>query len=346
MSVRSIEAEVYIQSGVEAEVQIGREIVKTVYEEPVLEPLSVTANGTYEPEEGVDGFSDVSVQVPERQPVTESLSVTENGMYEPTEGIDGYDRVSVAVPERVLVTERLTATSNGTYEPDSGVDGYDHVTVNVPERQPDIESLVVTSNGTYTSVKDGYNPVTVAVPPTVPDIEPLTVTANGVYTAEGDGFNPVTVNVEAPKDPNICEGEFEGTETGVLTIDTGYEGDGYPKAIMIYDADGIIKDDAPLAYTISAFMALKSNGDTPTYSGDTSENQWRHQTLATGGSRTYASSSSSASYICTQTAPTMGATTSIKMPYSHTLKVYVTESTTTTATRFRVGIRYKYKVFY
>lgn len=180
------------------------------------------------------------------------------------------------------------------------------------------------------------------------NLESLTVTANGQYEpAEGvDGFNLVTVNVEAPKDPNVVEGEFIGTETGVLTIDTGYEGNSFPKAIMIYDADGIIKDEAPLAYTISAFMGIKSNGNTPTYSGDTSENQWRHQTLATGGSRAYASSSSSASYICTQTDPTMGATTSVKMPDKRTLKVYVTESTTTSATRFRVGTKYKYKVFY
>ena len=280
MSVRAIEAEVSIKSGVEAECTIGREVIVEVHDDVNLESMTVTANGQYEPSEGVDGFSDVSVSVPERVPVTESLSVTENGTYEPTEGIDGYDRVDVNVP---IIT---------------------------------------------------------------PEIEPLTVTENGIYTAEGDGYNPVTVNIEIPTDPNVFEGEFTATETGVLTIDTGYKGDDFPKAIMIYDADGIIKDDAPLAYTISAFMALKSNGDTPTYSGDTSKNQWRHHTLATGGSRTYASTSSSASYICTQTDPEMGATTSVKMPDNHTLKVYVTESTATSSTRFRVGIRYKYKVFY
>lgn len=280
MSVRAIEAEVSIKSGVQAECTIGREVIVEVHDDVTLDSLTVTANGQYEPSEGVDGFSDVTVLVPEKLPVTESLSVTENGTYEPTEGIDGYDSV------------------------------------------------------------------TVAVPPTVPDIEPLTVTENGTYTASGDGFNPVTVNVEAPKDPNVIEGEFTASETGVATIDTGYEGDSFPKAIIIYDADGIIKADAPLTYTINAFMALKSNGDTPTYSGDTAENQWRHQTVSTNGARAYSSSSSSASYICTQTDPTMGATTSVKMPDNHTLKVYVTESTTTSATRFRVGIRYKYKVFY
>lgn len=75
MSVKAIEAEVYIKSGVEADVEIadcsveadveiGREVVKTVYVEPTLESLEVMANGTYEPEEGVDGYSDVVVSIP------------------------------------------------------------------------------------------------------------------------------------------------------------------------------------------------------------------------------------------------------------------------------------------
>lgn len=132
----------------------------------------------------------------------------------------------------------------------------------------------------------------------------------------------------------------------MLTIDTGYEGDSYPKAIMIYDADGIIKDDAPLAYTISAFMGIKVNGNTPTYSENTPNNQWRHQTIHTGSSGAYVSTSSSVVYIYTQTEPEIGAVTSVKMPDASTLKVYVTDSTITSATRFRTGIKYKYKVFY
>ena len=244
MSVRAIEAEVSIKSGVQAECTIGREVIRTVYVDPVLESLSVMENGVYEPAEGVDGYSNVTVNVP----------------------------------------------------------------------------------------------------PTIPDIEPLTVTANGVYTASGDGFNPVTVNVEAPKDPNVCEGEFIGTETGVLTIDTGYEGDSYPKAIMIYDADGIIKSELPLAYTISAFSAVKGNGQTPTYNADSAENQYRYVTTYTNA--TAYTATASQAYICTQTVPSMGATNSVKMPDNRTLKIFVTDVTTSTASRFRVGIRYKYQVFY
>ena len=278
MSARSIEAEVSIKSGVKAECTIGREVIVEAHDDVNLESLTVTANGQYEPSEGVNGFSDVTVTVPERIPMTESLSVTENGTYEPNTGVDGYDRV------------------------------------------------------------------TVAVPPTIPDIESLTATANGTYTAEGDGFNPVVVNVAPPKDPNVCEGEFTASETGVLTIDTEYEGDSFPKAIMIYDADGIIKSELPLAYTISAFSAVKGNGQMPTYNADNAENQYRYVVTYTNASA-YTTTASQA-YICTQTTPAMGATNSVKMPDNHTLKVYVTDSTSSTATRFRVGTRYKYKVFY
>ena len=129
MSVRSIEAEVSIKSGVQAECTIGREVIVEVHNDVNLEALTATANGSYRPASGVDGWDRVMVEVPERQPVTEPLSVTENGTYEPTEGIDGYDRVTVAVPPTI----------------------------------PDIESLTVTENGTYTASGDGYNPVIVNV---------------------------------------------------------------------------------------------------------------------------------------------------------------------------------------
>jgi hypothetical protein len=128
MSVRAIEAEVRIKSGVQAEWTIGREVIVEVHEDVNLESLTVTANGNYTPAEGIDGFSDVTVSVPERVPVTESLSVTENGTYEPDTGIDGYDRVVVSVPPTVPEIEALTITEDGTYQ--SSGDGYNPVTVN------------------------------------------------------------------------------------------------------------------------------------------------------------------------------------------------------------------------
>lgn len=218
MSVRSIEAEVSIKSGVKAECTIGREVVVEIHDDINLETLTATENGSYRPAQGVDGWDRVTVEVPERQPVTELLSVTENGQYTPSDGVDGYSDVTVSVPERIPVTESLSVTENGLYEPTEGVDGYDSVSVNVPERQPDIESLTVTANGTYTSGKDGYNPVTVAVPPTVPDIEPLTVTENGTYTASGDGYSPVVVNVQGYKIHTVTVEIGENTVSNALAL--------------------------------------------------------------------------------------------------------------------------------
>lgn len=286
MSVRAVEAEVSIKSGVSAECTIGREVIVEVHDDVTLDSLTVTQNGSYTPTEGVDGFSDVTVNVPERIPVTESLSVTENGTYEPSEGIDGYDRVVVGVP------------------------------------------------------------------PTIPDIEPLMVTANGTYTASGDGFNPVTVNVEAPKDPNVYEGEFIGTETGVLTIDTGYEGDSYPKAVIIRPVSGIMQTDDDfyrnaLRYAINFVMYFKANTSAPAYPSEPSgaENQVRYTCVRKSSLTEYGNTQASSAYIYT-TASNEGVyniESAVRIPDNHTLKVVVTS---TQNTAFMVGIRYKYQVFY
>lgn len=51
--------------------------------DPVIQPLSVTENGTYTVEEGIDGFNPVVVDVP--NPSTGSISITENGTYDVTD---------------------------------------------------------------------------------------------------------------------------------------------------------------------------------------------------------------------------------------------------------------------
>ena len=282
MSVRAIEAEVSIKSGVQAECTIGREVIVEVHEEAVLEPLTVAANGNYTPAEGVDGFSDVSVNVPERVPVTESLSVTENGTYEPTEGIDGYDKVTVNVPA------------------------------------------------------------------TVPDIEPLTVTANGTYTASGDGFNPVTVNVPIPIDPNICEGEFTASETGVLTIDTGYDGSKHPKMITAYAEGGIMSSDFASqcrANAINAFALLKYNNSNPNYGSSAAANMV-YGTIINQSSASAFLSQSTSGYPYSSASPTAGKGTFIKMPDNKTIKLYISDEGSESALFIPAGIRYKYKVFY
>lgn len=64
---------------------------------PVIEALSVTANGTYTAPSGVDGYSPVTVNVSGGSAVVEPLSVTQNGTYNPPSGVDGYAPVTVNV---------------------------------------------------------------------------------------------------------------------------------------------------------------------------------------------------------------------------------------------------------
>lgn len=93
MSVRAIEAEVSIKSGVSAECTIGREVIVEVHDDINLESLEVTANGLYEPTEGIDGYNTVVVAVPPTIPDISPLTVTDDGTY--TASGDGYNPVTV-----------------------------------------------------------------------------------------------------------------------------------------------------------------------------------------------------------------------------------------------------------
>lgn len=109
-----------------------------------LEPLSVTANGDYYPEAGVDGFDEVHVSVPNSYTASDegkvvnngaliaqtarTTQITENGTYDTTLN----DEVTVDVSGGgSAVVQPLSVTQNGIYNPPSGVDGYAPVTVNV-----------------------------------------------------------------------------------------------------------------------------------------------------------------------------------------------------------------------
>ena len=74
------------------------------------EILSTDHNGTFTPSDGHVGFYQVDVDV---QPDLRPLSVTENGSYQP-DGFDGYNRVSVDVPDKVLISESVLAENKLT----------------------------------------------------------------------------------------------------------------------------------------------------------------------------------------------------------------------------------------
>ena len=65
---------------------------------PVIEPLSITENGTYTAPSGVDGYSPVTVDV---QPNLGTKNITQNGTYTASsDNLDGYSSVTVDVQEQ------------------------------------------------------------------------------------------------------------------------------------------------------------------------------------------------------------------------------------------------------
>ena len=97
----------------------------TVYPAPT-EALLVTLNGTFTPSDGKVGFSAVNVDV---NPDLRPLSVSENGSYQP-DGFDGYSSVTADIEPNLT---SLAVTENGLYLPESGTDGFDRVNVDVPQ---------------------------------------------------------------------------------------------------------------------------------------------------------------------------------------------------------------------
>ena len=98
---------------------------------PVIEPLNVTQNGVYTTPAGVNGFSPVSVNVPDLPPVLQSKEATQNGEYTPDSGYDGLSKVTVNVPAPEIKLQEKTITENGEYTADSDFDGLGKVTVEV-----------------------------------------------------------------------------------------------------------------------------------------------------------------------------------------------------------------------
>ena len=85
---------------------------------PPLQGKSVTVNGLVTPDEGYYGLSQVDVSVPIPTPVTTVLSVSSNNTYYPGAGVDGFSQVIVDVPQSVAgftekeITEETYAIYN------------------------------------------------------------------------------------------------------------------------------------------------------------------------------------------------------------------------------------------
>lgn len=88
-----------------------------------VEALNVTENRTYTPDEGVDGFAPVNVNVPASAVDSGTKSINTNG----THDVVGYANAQVSVPASAVDSGTKTITENGTHD----VTGYANAEVNV-----------------------------------------------------------------------------------------------------------------------------------------------------------------------------------------------------------------------
>lgn len=113
-----------------------------------LTSLSVTANGTYTPQQAGEAFGSVDVNV---QPNVTSLNVTANGDYTPGASDTYYDAVHVNVQPNL---ETLTVTANGTYTPGTIETYFNEVHVNVPSSGAELTPYQPKSTEGYTVIQD------------------------------------------------------------------------------------------------------------------------------------------------------------------------------------------------
>ena len=107
----------------------------------ITEEKEITANGTYLPTAGKDGFSKVTVNV---QPELEEKTVSANGTYLPAEGKDGFSKVVVNVPSEEPTLQELNIYSGDIqeYTPEAGVDGFSKVTLDSMPYQISLSEII------------------------------------------------------------------------------------------------------------------------------------------------------------------------------------------------------------
>lgn len=242
-----------------------------------LEPLSgetktITANGTYTPSSGYNGFTSVTVEVDTVN--NQELTINQNGTYTPDEGYTGFSSVTVDI--NTVNNQELTVTTNGTYTPEDGYTGFSTVVVNV--ETVNNQDITLNANGTYTPDVGytGFGTVTVDV--IIANNQDITITDEGIYTPDEGytGFGTVTVDLTWIKE------QLEALNAGDSS--TGSSGDVSLQDITLtqagtyvcdgaYDGFGTVTVDLDWVDTkINAIRAEQVSTSVDAFLDDTAEN--------------------------------------------------------------------------
>lgn len=175
-----------------------------------LDSKTITANGTYDPEDDdLGGYSEVVVSVPNSYSVSDEGKVVSSG---------------------ALVSQTsATYTTNDTYDTTL----IDSVTVNVSGSSPSLGTKVITANDTYYAQDDnydGYSQVSVSVANSYSASDEGKVVSNGALVSQSSDtvtqngtvdttlINSLLVNVSGGDGGKSQTGTFTGTGTNSVTI--------------------------------------------------------------------------------------------------------------------------------
>lgn len=182
---------------------------------PTLEDKTITANGTYTPSVGFDGFGTVDVKITDAPAVLQEKKVYPSSFDQsvvPDEGFDGLSKVTMGA----MKLQSVTVDSNGEVIPDHGYDGLASVTVNVKsETKQQSKSMTFKENGDTEIVPDsgftGLSSVKIKVDVEgVGELQTKVIQDNGEYKPD-KGFNAFElVKVEVPQSVYTGEKYIEG----------------------------------------------------------------------------------------------------------------------------------------